>query len=218
MRFKDLTGQRFGKLTVVEIAEHIKGKHIKWRCVCDCGKALEVLGCNLTTGHTKSCDCYKRQRTSETKITHGMSNSRLNHIWKTIHSRCELNSNKSYKDYGGRGITVCSEWKYFESFMEWAMENGYQEHLTIERINVNGNYEPSNCKWVTIKEQANNKTNNVFITYKGETKTLAQWAEYLDLPYKTLYNRLKFLKWSIEETFEKPVYEILKGKKTLSLL
>ena len=205
MKIKDLSGKRVGRLTVIGLSEKQSGRHLRWKCQCDCGNYLDVLGLNLSRAHTKSCGCYKLERTSEVKTIHGMSNSSLMNVWRNIHSRCYSPKNKSYKDYGARGIKVCPEWKEFIPFMEWAFKNGYEENLTIERINVDGDYEPSNCKWATIKEQANNKTNNVYITYKGETKTLPIWAEELDLPYKTLYSRLKYRKWSVEEAFERPI-------------
>lgn len=201
----DLTGQKFGRLTVIELSKEKKGKRLIWECVCDCGTKLSVTGCNLTTGHTKSCGCYKRDRTAETKTIHAMSSNRLFYIWSGMHSRCYNPNNSSYKDYGARGIVVCPEWHDFMAFAEWAYKEKYAENLTIERIDVNDSYSPGNCCWATMKEQANNKTNNFYIFYNGETKTLAQWAEELDLPYKTLYHRLKGMRWTVKDAFERPI-------------
>ena len=198
----DLAGQRFGNLVAINYVGK-KSNNILWHCKCDCGNETDVHYGNLISGHTKSCGCSREK--------HGMKNTRLYRIWANMKARCYYKKCVDYKDYGQRGIRVCDTWKNsFVAFNKWAFENGYDENLgkwecTIERINVNGNYEPSNCKWVTIKEQANNKTNNVFITYKGETKTLPMWAEILDLPYKTIYSRIKYRKWSVEDAFETPI-------------
>ena len=163
--------------------------------------------CNLIRGNTKSCGCIFNERNE----MHGLINTRLYRIWANIKARCYYKKCVDYNDYGGRGITMCDEWKNsFKSFHDWAFDNGYDEKAdkwkcTIDRIDVNGNYEPSNCRWATIKEQANNKTNSLNITYKGETKTLAQWAEELDLPYKTLYARIHSYHWDVIEAFERPI-------------
>ena len=205
-RFVDLKGQKFGRLTAIEYMGQ-KCHSSLWRCRCDCGNESIVFGGNLKKGNTSSCGCLF----NEMFEMHGLKDTRLYRVWANIKARCYYEKCIDYKDYGGRGITMCDEWKNsFLSFYNWSYSTGYDENApkwqcTIERIDVNGNYEPSNCKWVTIKEQANNKTNNVYITYKGETKTLPIWAEELDLPYKTLYNRLKRLNWSVEETFERPI-------------
>lgn len=207
MKINDLTGKRFGRLVAIEKNGH-KGRKILWHCKCDCGKEIDVMGVNLTTGHTLSCGCYKKERTSVIRGKHFGCNTRLYNIWLGMKERCFQKNSETYKDYGERGITVCDEWlgeSGFKNFYDWAMNNGYSDELSIDRINVDGNYEPNNCRWATIKEQANNKTNSFNITYKGETKTLAQWAEKLDLPYKTLYARIHSYHWDVIEAFERPI-------------
>ena len=205
-KFVDLTNKRYGKLVAKEFVG-IKNNNSLWKCKCDCGNESIVYYSNLVRNHTKSCGCIFYNRNE----FHGLKDTRLYRVWANIKARCYYKKCNDYNDYGGRGISMCEEWKNsFLCFYKWAYKNGYNEkaekwQCTIERIDVNGNYEPSNCKWVTIKEQANNKTNNFKVTYKGETKTLAMWAEELDLPYKTLYSRLKYRNWSIEEAFEKPI-------------
>lgn len=205
-KFVNLEGNRYGRLVAKEYVG-IKNHNSLWLCKCDCGNESIVYYSNLIRGTTKSCGCIFNERNE----MHGMKNTRLYRVWANIKARCYYEKCIDYKDYGARGIVMCDEWKNsFLAFHDWAYANGYDENApkwqcTIERIDVNGNYEPSNCKWATIKEQANNKTNNVYITYKGETKTLPIWAEELDLPYKTLYSRLKYRKWSVEEAFERPI-------------
>ena len=202
-KFQDLTGQRFGRLTVVERANDYisqNGHHTtQWLCKCACGNEIVVMANNLKRV-TKSCGCYKSEITTEKNITHGVSDSRLYNIWCNIKQRCYNKNNNSYKDYGGRGIIICDEWLDFEPFYEWAMDNGYNDDLTIDRVDNNGNYEPSNCRWVDIKTQSNNKRNNHYITYNGKTQTLAQWSDELNINYNKLWARIKY-GWSIDRAF-----------------
>ena len=182
-KFVDLTGQKFGRLTVIERAEN-KGKHLLWRCKCDCGEICLAAGTHLKSGSKQSCGCLLREHakglSKKVNVTHGLSESRIYRTYISMKQRCYNPNIKSYKDYGGRGITVCAEWlNDFSAFYEWAMANGYADDLTIDRKDVNGNYEPSNCRWATRKEQNNNKRNNKEITYKGETHTMAGWIEIL---------------------------------------
>ena len=176
-RAADLTGQRFGRLLVIE-RDISQENRIYWLCKCDCQGLTSVRGDSLIEGNTKSCGCLSPELTAERCTTHGLSNTRLYSIYRGMHQRCNNSNCDGYKDYGGRGIRICAEWlENFMSFYNWALSNGYDDSLSIDRINVNGNYEPNNCRWATTKEQNRNTRKNVFIEIKGKVKTLAEWAE-----------------------------------------
>lgn len=136
------------------------------------------------------------------KYKHGCTNTRLFHIWQHMKARCNYPANKSYRNYGGRGIIVCTEWNDFLPFQEWALNNGYSDSLTIDRIDNSKGYCPENCRWVNYYVQNNNRRYNHLIEYKGEIKTLAQWAVTTGLPATTLYNRLEVLGWSVERALK----------------
>lgn len=213
MYFKDRTGERFGRLVVVERAESYINPNglprTAWKCKCDCGNEVVVLAQSLSNGSTKSCGCLRNERIHEICRTHGelvnkKKRTHLYSVWENMKRRCFNSKNKFYYCYGGRGITVCDEWKNsFEAFRSWSYANGYDEALSLDRIDVNGNYEPSNCRWITMKEQSNNKRTSHFLTLHGDTKTLAQWSEATGLSYPTILYRLK-RGWSVEDTLMKP--------------
>lgn len=201
--FKDLTGQRFGRLVVVKRSDNDyispKGRHVVvWECICDCGNRITTNGDSLKQGRTKSCGCLSMEYPH--RITHGCYKTKLYQTYRNMIQRCENPHNTDYRYYGGRGIGVCSEWRNnFESFQKWAYENGYDPNLSIDRIDVNGNYKPSNCRWVDNSIQANNKRNNRWITYNGRTLTITKWAEICGLSLSTLRHRLVDLGWSVEK-------------------
>ena len=165
--------------------------------MCDCGNRKVIEGYKLKTGHTKSCGCLVRENGLNNK-THGMTNTRLYRIYAGIKDRCLNKSNERYSDYGGRGIEICEEWlSDFMSFYNWAIDNGYSEELSIDRIDVDGNYEPNNCRWATKLEQANNKRNNILITYNGITDTLPNWSRKTGISKSCLEYRHNH-DWNIE--------------------
>lgn len=153
----NMSGQKYGKLYVIK-RQGTKGGHVTWLCQCDCGKTTVVNGRNLRNGLTTSCGCFHKEQLIERSRTHGQTKSRLYRIWHNMKNRCFYTNSNCFDDYGGRGIKVCDEWKNsFEKFQDWSMSNGYSDNLTIDRINNDGNYEPSNCRWVSMKEQCSNR-------------------------------------------------------------
>ena len=202
----DLSNQKFGMLTVKEL-HHIRkkpcGKNVYyWFCVCDCGKETIKTTDYLKNIKICSCGCLRNKPKKETKQKRNqkpISRTRLYRIWQAMKTRCYNSNHRHYCDYGGRGITVCEEWKNdFMNFYNWSMDNGYTDNLSIERKDNSGNYCPENCIWVDSKTQSNNKRTSYFVTYNGKTQTIAQWAEELGIHYNTLQGRLTERKWSIE--------------------
>lgn len=185
----NIEGKTFGKLHVIEYSHTNKHGQSMWMCRCECGEEKMVSGSHLLNGHTTSCGCIKK-RAGDRLRKHGKRHTRLYTKWLGMKNRCFNANDRHFDCYGGRGITVCDEWKEdFEAFYDWAMANGYAENLTIDRINVDGNYEPSNCRWVTQKEQCINKRNTVYLEIGGVKKPLIEWAEILGVSRSTLYSR-----------------------------
>jgi hypothetical protein len=181
-------GLKFGKLTVTEHVElsPITGHMLK--CVCECGNIKTVQYSSLKSGRTTSCGCLQKKRASESNVKHGKSDSRLYGVWKAIRARCENPKRLKYEHYGGRGIAVCFEWHDFDVFCEWALEHGYKEGLTIDRIDTNGNYEPSNCRWVTQTEQLRNQNtrydNTSGVRGVSWDKKAQKWFTYIHVNKK----------------------------------
>lgn len=183
---KSLIGETYGKLTVIEEAKDSpKRKYQRcWLCKCDCGNYTIVTTCDLHSGNTQSCGCQKN------KPKHGMAGTRIYRIYQCMKQRCKNPKNTNYKSYGGRGITVCVEWdKSFESFYNWALSNGYSDNKELDRINVNGNYSPDNCRWISHLEQCSNRRANVFVTIEDETHTLSEWARKVNIDPRTIQGR-----------------------------
>ncbi len=193
-KFIDITGQKFGLLTVIKRSDYIgNGKKpiVYYDCLCDCGTTTRVPGAYLRSGHTVSCGCKK--------VKHGYSHKeRLYGTWCGMKARCGNKNNPNYERYGGRGIVVCEEWRNdYLSFRTWALSNGYSVGMSIDRIDNDMGYSPDNCRWVTAKIQNNNQRKNRIIEYNGKKYTMAQFAEYLGLSYSSLQHRIE-RGWSIE--------------------
>ncbi len=210
-RFKDLTGLRLERCKVLSFAYQDESGKSFWNVQCDCGKKFVAQGWYLTSKHTVSCGCYKRNRLGNENKTHGLSSSRLYGVWIGMKCRCYDENNPKFPRYGGRGITICDEWRdNFQAFYDWAMANGYDENApkgecTIDRIDNDGNYEPSNCRFVNSKRQANNRRSNATYEYRGEVLTICELAEKYNVPYDLLYKRVRNLGWSIERAITEPV-------------
>lgn len=180
------------------------GKSYKAKFRCKCGNIKEIAIYDVISGHTKSCGCIQRNYAKMRSYTHGDTYTRLYGIWSDMKSRCHNSNQTDYARYGGRGISVCRDWNCYENFRDWAINNGYSDNLTIDRIDVNKGYSPDNCRWATAKQQSRNKRNNIRITYKGETKVLVEWCEQLNLPYGTIEMRIH-RGWNGVDALTKPI-------------
>lgn len=188
-RFKDITNQTFGRLAALYRMHNYHKKGTYWLCVCECGKLTEVDRRKLQSGNTKSCGCLNKEGNHR---THNKTGTRLYRIWQGMKRRCYNSNNKKYKNYGARGIKICDEWlNDFQVFYNWAMDNGYRESLTIDRIDNDDDYKPSNCRWATLSEQANNRRSNTLISYAGYTYNLTQWGKILNLSHSVLSHRYR---------------------------
>lgn len=187
----DLTGQRFGKLVAIKEAGKLNG-YVTWLCKCDCGNEKAMRTNALRSGATRSCGCGidHARRNNPSFYQKEYRIHKLYQVWYGMINRCKNTHHKFYHRYGGRGITVCEEWKNYETFAKWALESGYKEGLSLDRRNNDGNYEPLNCRWITMKKQHNNTSQNRFYTINGVTKSVAEWAEDYGIRHGLVLHRL----------------------------
>lgn len=200
--FKDITGQTFGYLTALYVDESkTTPKHLYWFCKCICGKTRSLQTHQLTMNKVTSCGCMNPRTLKHGQIT---PDKRMYSVYSSMLARCHNPSNTSYKSYGGKGITVCDEWRSdFNAFREWALNNGYSDTLSIDRIDNSKGYSPDNCRWIPLNEQQSNRTNNVCYTHNGETHIMFEWADILGFSHELIKSRRKAAKRkNIEPTFE----------------
>ena len=196
---KNLKGKVFGRLTVLSFSHTNKNRHSIWDCECCCGNRVKVLTGKLTTGQTKSCGCLQKERASDANSTHRLRHHALYVVWANIKARCLNENSPAFQYYGGRGITLFDPWiNNFKLFFDWALENGYKDGLTIERINNDDGYSPSNCTFIPQSEQCNNKRSTRYLTFNGVKMPLYKWAANVNLSAKCLAARLKY-GWSVEK-------------------
>lgn len=179
-------GDKYNRLTAVKEIDNRK-----WLFRCICGNEKVISKYDVQKGHTKSCGCLQKENTSKAKRTHGDTDSRLYYIWENMRKRCYKPNSDRYKNYGARGITICDDWKNnYSNFYKWAYSNGYNDNLTIERIDINGNYEPSNCTWITMKDQAKNRTSNKWVYIDNVKYSPQELEKIYKIPVKTIYARI----------------------------
>lgn len=209
-KFDNIAGKTYGRLLVIKRVENDNTNHSQWQCLCACGNYVNVRTFNLKKGNIKSCGCLKKEqdKVNLRKPTHRKTHTRIYNIYHNMKQRCYNPNNTGYYRYGKRNIQVCDEWKNsFEKFYEWAITNGYQDNLTIDRIDNNGNYEPSNCRWVDKITQSNNTEKTRFYTYNGETLTISQLAKKYNIKRKLLSRRLCEDNWSINKAITTPKFK-----------
>ena len=200
----DITGQTFGRMVAKYVAKtDARGRQFWW-CECSCGEGKVIRGVDLRNGKTKSCGCLRNDRVRAARGTHLDSGTRLYRIWRAMRRRCSDKNQLSYTWYGGKGIIVCDEWDSYENFKSWAIAKGYEENLSIDRIDNDGDYTPDNCRWATNLTQGNNTTRNKKITFNGETLNISQWSRKLGGKGSLVANRIKLLGWSPDEAVSIP--------------
>lgn len=198
----DLTGKRFGRLTVIK-REEGEYNTAHWECKCDCGKICIVQGRKLRDGLTKSCGCLQREIAKNNHTKHGKSKHPLYSVWKGMRNRCNNRKDSKYKYYGGKGVKLCADWEDFQSFFDWSIKSGYSDGLTIDRIDNNKGYCPENCRWVTIEFQSRNRSNCFYITHNGVTMTASEWERATGVCRKTIIYRISHGATAEEALFKK---------------
>lgn len=203
MKPMDLTGERFGRLSVVGRCETRSGKHILWECFCECGSSCTVITASLRSGNTKSCGCWQADSKIGRRSTHNKSHTRTWESWSSMKKRCLNPNDVNYHRYGGRGIGICERWlESFENFIEDMGDR--PKGMSIERIDNDGNYELGNCKWAAGKEQARNRRTTRLLNFRGETRCLTEWGEITGLNPRSIRNRLDALGWDVERALTTP--------------
>lgn len=200
-RFKDLSGDIIGRLTLLKPSGAGLSNGTRWLSLCECGRSMFVAARSLENGDTKSCGCLRAETCRVNMTTHGGTGTRLHGIWENMLYRCRNPKYTGWKDYGGRGISVCDEWSRYEPFRGWALGNGYADELTIDRIDNDGNYNPKNCKWSTCLEQGSNKRNNIYHEIDGDVKTITCWARMFNIKPKIVFGRI-YRGWTHNEALE----------------
>lgn len=197
-----IPGTKFSRLTVINMLPKNNNRESHYFCICECGAERNILGSSLKNGNTKSCGCYQKDQVRKAATRHGMSHTKIHHLWKGMMSRCYSPANFAFEHYGQRGITVCEKWHTFENFFEDMGER--PPGRSLDRIDNNGPYSPENCRWATRAEQARNKRSNRVLGWRGEEKVLSDWAKCLGISGRVIAHRLDILGWDIERTLSKP--------------
>lgn len=201
----DLKGKKFGLLTIKDEAPQ-RGVNRFVVCDCECGTVGEFRLADVRFGRSTNCGCVRSKKMVARNTTHGLTSHPLYRMWRGMKERCEYSGHAKYFRYGGRGITVCPEWKSnFKSFVDWATVSGYAEGLEIDRINNDGNYEPDNCRWVTVKANRRNTSSNRILVFNGVSKCMAEWAEEIGISADAIKDRLNKLGWSVERALSTPL-------------
>jgi hypothetical protein len=204
-KFKDYTGVKFGRLEVIRRHHQTKSGGWLWECKCDCGNTTFVSIGNLRSGDIKSCGCLLKEICKTNNLRHGFWGTHLASVRNGFIQRCYNAKDKGYKNWGGRGITVCDEWRTnAASFYNWALSSGYKQGLSLDRINNDGPYSPENCRWATQKEQCNNRRNSKLLTLNGVSQSPALWAKELKVNVATIYSRI-YQNWTDEEILTIPI-------------
>lgn len=209
---KDITGMKFNMWTALERTGKNKSGGYMWRCRCDCGAERIVEGRSVRIGTSKCCGCT-RGKNNAWNVKHGGKKERLYSVWKSMKSRCLNKNDPSYNRYGGRGISICSDWLDYAKFRNWALFSGYDpkseyRKCTLDRINNDGNYCPENCRWVTQKIQNNNRSSNHYVTNSdGVSRTLSGWAETTGIRKDTLRRRIFVMNWNVDRALTEPVHK-----------
>lgn len=201
---RDLIGKRFGKLVVVEKLKLNNHKETEWLCLCDCGNEYVSTSNRLTSGKTTQCRACSFKQMARKQTIHGCEPVKLWRTYQNMKTRCNNENSLDFKRYGERGIKVCDEWNSsFANFKKWALENGWSENLTLDRIDNNIGYSPDNCRWVTMTTQSNNRRSNRILVCDGKKDTMANWARRTGLPYWLIQTRLS-KGWSEEQALKTP--------------